>query len=294
MTSLLLAAIAGAGVFFLYTALVYKQRSFSGAAFQRYKAESAARLNDWFTQAGIPRDKRRHVGLSVLTVAISGALLGWILFGGFLAPAIMGLFAGSFPVTSFKQRRHRHRTEAADNWPRMIEEIRLLCGSLGRPIPQALLEVGKRGPQDMRPAFQQAEREWLISTDFTRTISVLKEQLADATADIVCETLLLAHGIGGNDIDKRLAALAEDRQRDLNSRKDARSKQAGVKFARRFVLIVPLGMAIAGLSIGNGRAAYSTPEGQLGVAAGLITLALCWFWAGHLIRLPEDKRVFRA
>jgi tight adherence protein B len=146
----------------------------------------------------------------------------------------------------------------------------------------------------MRAAFRQAEREWLISTDFARTTHVLKEQLADPTADIICETLLLAHGIGGNDVDRRLAALAEDRQMDLHCRKDARSKQAGVKFARRFVLIVPIGMAFAGLSIGNGRAAYATPQGQLGVAAGLFTLAACWWWAGRLIRMPEEQRVFRA
>jgi hypothetical protein len=34
-----------------------------------------------------------------------------------------------------------------------------------------------------------------------------------------------------------------------------------VRFARRFVLIVPVGMAVAGLSIGTGRTAYETPLG---------------------------------
>src|SRR5206468_11126340 len=48
-----------------------------------------------------------------------------------------------------------------------------------------------------------------------------------------------------------LAALAEDRTQDLQGRKDARAKQAGVRFARRFVLVVPLGMSLAGLSIGT-------------------------------------------
>jgi tight adherence protein B len=292
--AIILSLLAGAGVYFLYTAVVLKQRSLIGSALRSRQKAGNQRVDDWFAQAGIPADKRKQVALTILAVALAGALFGWMLFGGFLAPFIVGVFAASFPATAYKQRRARRRTEAADTWPRMIEEIRLLCGSLGRPIPQALLEVGKRGPEDMRPAFRQAEREWLISTDFARTTHVLKEQLADPTADIVCETLLLAHNIGGSDIDRRLAALAEDRQMDLHSRKDARSKQSGVKFARRFVLIVPIGMAFAGLSIGNGRAAYASTEGQLGVAAGLFTLAACWFWAGRLIRLPEEKRVFRA
>jgi tight adherence protein B len=286
--------IAGIGVYLLYTAVVFDQRSLFGESLRHNKTQCRDRVDDWFAQAGIPADKRRHVALTVALVALSGSLFGWLMFGGILAPLMMGIFCGSFPATTYKQRRARRRVESADAWPRMIEEIRLLCGSLGRPIPQALLEVGKRGPDDMRAAFRHAEREWLISTDFARTTHVLKEQLADPTADIVCETLLLAHGIGGNDVDRRLAALAEDRQMDLHSRKDARAKQSGVKFARRFVVIVPIGMAFAGLSIGNGRAAYATADGQLGVTAGLLTLAACWWWSGRLIRMPEERRVFRA
>jgi tight adherence protein B len=174
----------------------------------------------------------------------------------------------------------------------MIEEIRLLTGSLGRSIPQALLEVGRRGPVELRPAFAAAEREWLISTDFSRTTAVLKARLADPTADAACETLLVAHAVGGSDVDRRLAALVEDRIQDLQGRKDAQAKQAGVRFARRFVLIVPLGMALAGLSIGTGREAYQTALGQALVAAGLLVVVACWLWAGRLMRLPEEERVF--
>ena len=70
---------------------------------------------------------------------------------------------------------------------------------------------------------------------------MLKDRLADPTADAACETLLVAHELGGTDLDRRLEALAEDRVQDAQGRKDARAKQAGVRFARRFVLIVPVG-----------------------------------------------------
>ena len=73
-----------------------------------------------------------------------------------------------------------------------------------------------------------------------------------------CETLLVAHEVGGTDLDRRLQALIDDRVQDTQGRKDARAKQAGARFARRFVLIVPAGMALAGMSVGNGRAAYQT------------------------------------
>jgi tight adherence protein B len=66
-----------------------------------------------------------------------------------------------------------------------------------------------------------------------------------------------------------------------------------VRFARRFVLLVPLGMALAGMSVGDdGRDAYQTPGGQIGVLAGLAMVVVCWVWAGRLMRLPEEQRVF--
>lgn len=174
----------------------------------------------------------------------------------------------------------------------MIEEVALLAGSLGRSIPQALFEVGRGAPEEMRPAFAAAQRQWLISTDFERSVAVLKAALADATADAACETLLVAHDVGGTDVQRRLAALVEDRLADLQGRKDAQARQAGVRFARRFVLIVPLGMTLAGLSIGTGRDAYRTVGGQVAVACGLVVVAACWAWAGRLMKLPEVERVF--
>jgi tight adherence protein B len=154
--------------------------------------------------------------------------------------------------------------------------------------------VGRRAPDELRPAFVAAQREWLLSTDFTRTVQVLKARLADPTADAVCETLLVAQEVGGTDLDRRLEALIDDRVQDSQGRKDARAKQAGARFARRFVLIVPAGMALAGMSVGTGRSAYQTPTGQLLVVVAIGLVVVCWVWAGRIMVLPEEERVFDA
>jgi tight adherence protein B len=225
--------------------------------------------------------------LFLLVAAVAFAILG-----GIIPAMVLGGFAASAPLASFRARRNARRCAAQEGWPRMIEEIRILTSSLGRSIPQALLDVGARGPEELRPAFEAARREWLISTDFERTIAVLKARLADPTADAACETLLIAHELGGSDLDHRLEALIEDRILDTQGRKDAQAKQAGVRFARRFVLIVPLGMAFAGMSVGDGRAAYQSAMGQLLVLAGIAMVVACWVWAGRLMKLPEEQRVF--
>ncbi|MGH9282701.1 MAG: type II secretion system F family protein, partial [Acidimicrobiales bacterium] len=277
--------------FLLYTAAVFGWSGL-GVGPGGHRRPARPRATDWLAQAGLEGVEPREFAGVMLVLFVVGAALAYTLFAGALPALLAGLFGATFPVASYRARRDRRRDEAREAWPRMIEELRLQTGSLGRSIPQGLFEVGRRAPGELRPAFAAAEREWLLSTDFPRTVSVLKDRLADGTADTAMETLLVAHEVGGSDLDRRLAALVEDRIQDLQGRKDAEARQAGVRFARRFVLIVPLGMTLAGLSIGTGREAYRTLGGQLAVAAGLLVVAACWLWAGRLMRLPEGERVF--
>jgi tight adherence protein B len=262
----------------------------TGAAAAAEQLRGAARRATW--ALGIEDVQTREFTAVVVALGSFGGLVGWTIFAGPLPALAVGVFGASFPIASVRVRAQNRRAQALESWPRLIEELRMLTGSLGRSIPQALFEVGQRAPEDLRPAFAAAHREWLLSTDFARTIAVLKARLGDATTDAVCETLLVAHEVGGSEIDRRLEALAEDRRLDCQGRKDARSRQAGARFARRFVLVVPLGMAAAGMSVGDGRAAYRTATGQVLVLVGIAVVAACWLWAGAIMRLPAEDRVF--
>lgn len=280
-------------MFLVFTALVFDWRGLGPGPSIGPSPRSRVRPGEWLAQAGLGDVAPAEFTAVIAAIFLTGAGVAVVLFGGPVPAVVAGLFAASFPVAAYRQRRRANRAAAQEAWPRLIEEVRILTGSVGRSIPQALFEVGRTGPEELRPAFAAAHREWLISTDFERTLDVLKDRLADPTADATCETLLIAHELGGTDVDRRLEALAEDRRQDTQYRKDARSKQAGVRFARRFVLLVPLGMALAGLSVGNGRAAYQTPVGQVAVVVALGLVAVCWVWAGHIMRLPDEERVFR-
>lgn len=242
---------------------------------------------------GTGRARMRDLATATAAMFAVGSALAFAVFGGLVPAMVIGGFAASLPAAGLRARRTDRRGRAQEAWPRMIEEIRVQTGSLGRSIPQALFDVGRRGPAELRPAFEAAQREWLLTTDLARTFAVLKDLLADPTADMACETLLVAHEIGGADLDRRLEALAADRRQDVQGRKDARARQAGARFARLFVLAVPAGMALAGMSIGNGRAAYQSGPGQAAVLAALVMVVGCWAWAGRVMRLPAPERVFK-
>lgn len=290
MSALVAALLAALGVHLLYTSLVLGNRRLrptplSGADRDRWQRRWLARV--------VTSDTPLHqLAAVIITSMVVAASAGFAVFGGFFPAAALAVFAGTFPMASQRTRHRERRAAAMDAWPRMLEELRTQTSSLGRPIPQALFEIGRRAPVEMRPAFEAAHREWLLSTDFTRSARVLKAALADPTADAACETLVVAHEVGGTDLDRRLVALIDDRIQDTQGRKDARAEQAGARFARRFVLIVPAGMAMAGMSVGTGRAAYQTGSGQALVVVAIGLVVACWVWAGRIMTLPEEQRVF--
>jgi tight adherence protein B len=290
MTAIVLSLVAAYGVHLVYSAVAF---GWTGA---QPGPTAPTRRQDRVRTAigglGLGEFDPLALAAAILVLALTGFAFGTLLFGG-LAPAmIMGFFAATTPVGIARLRQERITNHAHQAWPAIIEEIRLLTGTLGRSIPQATFEVGLRSHDGLSGAFEAAHREWLISTDFGRSLDVLKAQLSHHTVDIVAETLLTAHELGGGEVGNRLGALAQDRMTDQQHRRDAVARQAGVRFARWFTLIVPAGMALTGLSIGRGRAAYGTPLGQAFVAAALLMIVACWIWAGRIMRMQTEERVF--
>ena len=287
------AVLAGAGAYLLYSAVAgtSRDRRAQRGPGRRWDVRSGMRV--WLDQAGIGTVSVGEFASAVGALFVLGGVGGYLLFDAAVPALIVGFLAASFPVSAYRRRRQLRIEKAGESWPVLLEEMRLRTGSLGRSVPQALFEAGRRAPEEWRPAMAAAEREWLLTTDFGRTAALLKDRLADPSADAILETLLLAHEIGGTDLDSRLSDLIEDRVIDLQNRKDSATHQAGVRFARRFVLLVPLGMALAGLTIGTGRQAYATTGGQIAVAIGLVAVAACWAWSGRLMKLPRSPRVFR-
>jgi tight adherence protein B len=292
VTGLIAALMAAAGVYLCWTNLALGWTGW-GLGPQMAGATRRRTVADRMASAGLGDVRPGELAVATAVLLVGGWGVAWVLFGGTVVPALVGMVSAGTPVAAARRRRQRQLESAREAWPRLIEEIRLATGSLGRSLPQALVALGPRGPEELRPAFAAAQREWFLTTDFSRTVAVLKAELADPTADVVCETLLVAHELGGTDVDRRLQALAEDRTEDLQQRRDARARQAGARFARRFVIGVPVGMAVAGLSIGDGRAAFASAPGQAAVVVAVVLMAVCWVWAGRTMRLPDEERVLR-
>ncbi len=205
MTGLVLAALAAYGVHLVYSALALRWSGFGpGPRAARTRRPGASTLRQ---RLGLQEVRLAEVGTTAAVLGIVAGLAGFAVFGGLVGPLVSGLGAAVAPVAAARVRLERRREIAQESWPRMIEEIRVVTGSLGRSIPQALFDVGARTDVELRPAFAAAQREWAVSTDFARAVAVLKDRLADPTADAALETLLVAHELGGSTLDRRLSAV---------------------------------------------------------------------------------------
>lgn len=245
----------------------------------------------------LPRSRRTRPttqrAVAVGRPTIVGLIAGvgaWVLFGGVLAP-IGGAAAGAILARSADRTRdRRHHDQARTAWPDLLDEIRVRSGSGGMALPTACFLAGRSASGPIRAGFERAERTWALTTDFDRSMAALSATAADPTSRLVCSALTVLGSTSGSDLPERLDRLARDRRRDADSHREARARLAGARFARKFVLIVPVGLALAGQSIGAGRAAYETAAGQLGVVVGIAVTALCWTWSGAMLR-PAGERV---
>ena len=182
MIALLLAIVAGYGVHLVYSSVAF---GWDGLQPGPPAPETNASGKSHFIEdLGLGEFDARSLVAAIAVLALMGFTFGIVLFNGIIAGVLLGMFAATVPVGVARIRHEQTINLAHQEWPSLIEEIRLLTGSLGRSIPQATFEVGLRSGDGLRPAFEEAHREWTISTDFNRSMRVLKAQLAHNTADI--------------------------------------------------------------------------------------------------------------
>ena len=158
MIALLLAVVAAYGVHLVWTARALGWSGLAPGPHREREVRRRATLRRWLVQAGLDDVEPKEFVAVATALAMVGGLLAYTVFGSAGPALIAAIFAGSFPVAMFRNRRRQCRERAQEAWPRIIEEIRILTGAVGRSIPQALFEAGHRAPGELQPAFDSPSR----------------------------------------------------------------------------------------------------------------------------------------
>jgi len=243
-------------------------------------------------QKATPRAATRRVVLTGSVLAVLSAMAATGIFGFGLVALLTAALGSGGGAAASRRVDERHKRLLRDTWPQLLDAVRVDLTLTQVPLGDALFGAARRLPPSLSGRFVRAEREWVNSVDLRRALAVLANDCDDPFTDVVCESLRTIAQVSARQMNRRLHDVATDLRVTVRHALDAEATLAGARFARRFVIIVPIVMALVGVWVGEGREAYQTLTGQVVGGVALLVMLACWWWAGRLLKLPEPPRVF--
>lgn len=230
-----------------------------------------------------------------LTVVAAGAvsfLVVYALTGLVAVSLVPAVVVATLPKTYFGRKRAQRLARIQESWP---DGLRDLVSSVrsGSSLPSAVENLALFGPQPLREAFQGFDI-YSRSLGVVPALEMVKDDLADPTADRVIEVLILAYERGGSVVPEILEDLAEATTRDLWTTEQIRSEALEQKINSRVVFVLPWVVLVAMTARpGAFRDFYSSSAGLLVVVIGGMMSLLGVAIASRLGSQAPEPRVFR-
>jgi tight adherence protein B len=257
---------------------------------QRHATRRRGRLAELLAGAGVEGVSPRQL------LAFCGAafVVGWFVMlavSGVLAIGVVfGLMAAALPVAVLRGRSARRVREHAALWPDAVDNLSSAVRA-GLSLPEALMQLGERGPVGLRPPFRQFGRDYQATGRFHESLDMLKDRLADPVGDRVVEALRIAREVGGGDLGRMLRSLSGFLRDDLRTRGELESRQSWTVNGARLAVGAPWAVLLFMSFQGDVIQRFATATGLLVLGSGAVVCIVAYrlmLWIG---RLPTEKRI---
>ena len=198
--------------------------------------------------------------------------------------------AGYAPLAIVSGRARRRRRLLAELWPDVVDHLSSGVRA-GLSLPEALAQVGERGPVELRRAFAAFGRDYLATGRFGECLDRLKDRLADPVADRIVEALRIAREVGGGDLGRVLRTLSRFLRDDARTRGELEARQAWVVNGARLAVGAPWAVLLLLSTQPDVIARYGTPAGVVVLAVGGGVCLVAYRIMVALGRLPAERRV---
>ncbi|QGN56760.1 type II secretion system F family protein [Nostocoides sp. HKS02] len=288
MVGVMLGLVLGSGLFCIWWSAWVPQERRAGAS----RATPVDRLRDQLVQAGLA-----GVGLRALLSAtvIAFVLVALIVMAVTEVPSISVAFAvmaGYAPVAFVRARARRRRASFRDLWPDVVDNIASGVRA-GLALPEALSQLGRRGPEELRPAFLRFAEDYRATGRFHECLDRLKERLSDPVGDRLVESLRMAREVGGSDLGRLLRTLATFLREDSRTRAELETRQGWTVNAARLAVAAPWVVLAMLCTRPESIRAYASATGTLVLVVGAVVSLAAYRVMVSIGRLPEDERVLR-
>ena len=251
-----------------------------------------ARTRELIVQAGIE-------GVSpgqLLGVSLGlGVVVFVLVLGTSRVPIIgllFGLFAATIPLLLVRRRRSQRSVELREVWPEAVDNLASGVRA-GLSLPEALTQLGVRGPEQLRSAFRRFGDDYRGTGRFGESLDALKVNLSDPVGDRVVESLRMAREVGGTDLGRLLRTLSAFLREDARTRSELETRQGWTVNAARLALCAPWILLLLLSSQPDAVKAYNTAAGTLVLLIGGGVSLLAYRVMLRVARLPTERRVLR-
>lgn len=281
--ALLLGLMLGSGLFLVWW-------SFWPRATASLTSRRDSRMRQVLAQAGVER-----VGPAGLVAAMVGCGLVTLLAVFILTRALpiglcFGVFGALVPWMAVTWQAKKRRTLLRDVWPDAVDHLRSAIRA-GLTLPEALIQLGEKGPVELQPAFREFARDYRSGQRFTDALDHLKFRMADPVADRLIASLRITREVGGADIGNLLTTLSEFLREDARTRSELESRQSWTVNAARLAVAAPWVVLLLLGTQPEAVRVYQTFSGLLVLAAGLAVSVICYQLMLKIGTLPPEQRV---
>lgn len=182
------------------------------------------RMAEILAQAGIESVTPSQLLASSAGLAVAVFLFAAAISRAFTIALAFAIFASLAPVSLVRYRQRKRRSELRDLWPEAVDNLASAVRA-GLSLPEALTQLGMRGPEELRRPFQRFGEDYRATGRFAVCLDRLKTTLADPTGDRIVESLRLARDVGGTDLGRLLRTLSAFLREDARTRAELETRQ---------------------------------------------------------------------
>ncbi len=201
-----------------------------------------------------------------------------------------GLVAAYLPFALAKARAARIQRERLDVWPAAVDDLGSAVRA-GMGLPEAVGALGSRGPEALRPAFEQFRHDYERTGRFNDCLDRLASRLDDPVGDRVIEGLRIAREVGSGDLGRLLRNLSMYLRDEARTRAELEARQSWAVNGARLACAAPW-VVLLFLSFQPGviHRYQSSAGAAILVFAGLACL-LAYRVMMRIGRLPREQRI---
>ena len=251
---------------------------------------AAGPLERLLAEAGLGSVPVRHLLVLCIGVGMVAALVVQLVSGTPTVALVFGVLAAYLPLATVRGRARRRQREFAEVWPEAVDNLASAVRA-GLSLPDALAGLAVRGPEPLRPAFEQFALDYQVTGRFGESLDRLKDRLADPVGDRVVEGIRIAREVGGGQLGRLLRNLSGYLRDEARTRSEMESRQAwtinGARIAVAAPWLVLLFMSFQGEVIRT----YASTSGLLVLIAGAVTCVAAYWLMMRIGRLPSEGRI---